>query len=356
MTVTRPQLEQSGPAASDAERRAALARADRLRAAGREVRVSTVWVRAAWWLVLACCAAVGVGASVVAVAHPVVGTAIAGGALLVALLDLTPRAPVRQLTFARATENVVALPAARPDERPVVLVLTTAGDLPRAGLARHLPGGVWRWSIGGLALVTACCGARIAGAQGTWIGVLQLLPTLVLLAALLALLDEAIADTDKDTDDTAVAAVLDAAHLLAADPPRHLDVAVVLAGAGDRRAAGLAAWLRERRRRGLRPAGAAIVHVESQRGAAPGPIWWERGGLLVGGRLHPQLVTAARAAAADVPGVGAHPAAGRTTGAAAEARNARWPAIAVGPGSDGGEPLVTFLVALARRLDGLVEP
>ena len=347
MTVT----EQSGPAAGDAERRAAIARAGRLRAAGREVRITTVWVRTAWWLVQALCAAAGVGASVVSVAHPIIGAAVAGGALLIALTDLPPLALARRLTFARATENVVAAPPDRAGERPVVLVLTASGDLPRRGLRQRLPGGVLRWSIGGLALVTACCGGRIGGVDGTWIGLLQLVPTLALLAALLALLDEAVADVQPG--DTAVEAILLAARELDADPPTQIDVAILLAGAGDRQAAGLRAWLAARRARGLTPADAAIVHVERGSGQPLELGWWERGGLLLGGRLHPQLITAARQAAGREPALRAVRAAGRTQGPAAQACSAGWPVIAVKAG-DGAETSA-FLVALARELDDLVK-
>src|SRR5438067_771420 len=97
-------------AGSDAERRAARLVARTLRATGRGVRTDTFWIRPAWGLVHALVAAVGVAASLVSVSHPVVGAALAGGALLAALADLTGLAPLlRLLTPQRATQNVVAL-------------------------------------------------------------------------------------------------------------------------------------------------------------------------------------------------------------------------------------------------------
>ncbi len=70
--------EQSGIACTDAERRAALALAAELRDQGREPRVQTLWVHAAWWAPQALAAALGVAASVVGVGTPVAGLSLAG--------------------------------------------------------------------------------------------------------------------------------------------------------------------------------------------------------------------------------------------------------------------------------------
>jgi hypothetical protein len=308
--------------------------------------VQTLWVHTAWWAPQALAATLGVAASVVGVGTPVVGLSLAAAALLVALIDLTPAAPLRRLTPARATQNVVSAPAQTPSAA-VTLIVTAAVDRRRRGLARRFPGGVLRWSLGGLVLVSACCAARVAGLDAGWLGAIQLLPTLVLLGCLLALLDQAVAEPAAGDDRGAVAAALALTAELDSSPPARLAVAVVLAGAGGAQSAGLRTWLRARRRRGLAGADIALLHLEPTPGEPPS--WWSRDGLVISGRLHPQLVRAARAAAADDDKRGAHEHSGIAGTAAATARRDRWPAIAVGVGdADAG---AAFALALVRELD-----
>jgi hypothetical protein len=338
--------EQSGIACTDAERRAALALAEELRDQGREPRVQTLWVHVAWWAPQALAAALGIAASVVGVGTPVAGLSLAGAALLIALLDLLPAAPLRRIIPARATQNVVSAPAAGPDV-PVTLILTAAVDRARGGLVRRFPGGVLRWSLAALVLVLACCVVRALETEAGWVGAVQLGPTLVLLGCLLALLDQAVAEPAARDDRGAVAAVLTVTAELDAAPPANLGVAVVLAGAGGAQAAGLRAWLRSRRRRGLTGADVALVHLEPTPGDPPS--YWARDGLVLSGRLHPQLVRAARAAAAAAPQLEARERRRIAGTAAASARSARWPAVAVGIG-DGADG-VAFTLALVRALD-----
>jgi hypothetical protein len=350
--------EPSGAAASDAERRAARALAAALRARGRTVRTPAVWIRTAWWLPVALACALGVAGSVLSVGSPPVGLAVTGAGLLVLLADLTPWAPVRRLTIARATQNVVSPPPARAGERPVTLVLTAATDLRRRGWAARLPGGVRRWALAALLAVLACALARLLGADGPLLGVVQLPPTLVLLVAIVALLDSA--GAAPQGDDSAVRAVLAVTDALDADPPRRLDVALVLAGAGGADHAGLRAWLRARRRRGLRPRQVAVVAIEPC--PAGPPVWWTADGLVVPARLHPQLQSAARAAAAARPELGARAVRGSDATAAAAARAGRWPAIALGAAADAGdgalqgaEAVAALAVELVRALDAELE-
>ncbi len=338
--------EQSGIACTDAERRAALALAQELRDQGREPRVQTLWVHAAWWAPQALAAALGVAGSVVGVGTPVAGLSLAGAALLTALLDLLPAAPLRRVIPVRATQNVVSAPAGGAD-MPVTLILTAAVDRARGGLARRFPGGVLRWSLAALALVLACCIVRVAGTEAGWVGVVQLPPTLVLLGCLLALLDQAVAEPALEDDRGAVAAALTVAAELDAAPPAHLGVAVVLAGAGGAQSSGLRAWLRSRRRRGLTGADVALLHLEPTPGDPPS--FWARDGLVLSGRLHPQLVRAARAASAAEPDLDVRERRHVAGTAAASARSARWPAIAVGIGGEGDG--VAFTLALVRALD-----
>ncbi|HEV2769147.1 MAG TPA: hypothetical protein VGV40_03060, partial [Solirubrobacteraceae bacterium] len=96
-------------AGSDAERRAALAAADELRALGYRPRIETVWVRPYDGLVHALHCLAGVVASLVMIDSAVVGAALAGAALVLTLGELTGAARLtRAITPRRATQNVVA--------------------------------------------------------------------------------------------------------------------------------------------------------------------------------------------------------------------------------------------------------
>ncbi len=341
--MQEPRQPQDAVAAcSDAERRRAQELARALTGAGREARTVTLWVRPASWPAQTLCAAAGVGASVVGVDQPAVGLAITGAALLLAVLEVSRRPLLRLLTGSRATQNVISPPPTRPGTRAVTLILSAATDDRRQSRTAALPVRLPAILIGSLALLTAALGLRVATSPGGWLDFVQLVPTLVLLAAIPLLLDEGLGAVVPGT--ATPDAVLELARRLDGAPPENLDVAVALTGAGSAQAAGLRAWLRDRRRRGLQPSDFAVLHIEPH--AGEGPVWWERDGTVVGHRLHPQLVAAARrAAAAGAPG--AHAVSGTGTTAAGIAIADGWPAIAAGPDVD-------FAEALVRELDAEV--
>src|SRR2546423_11169226 len=98
---------------TDAERRAARWLAAILAARGRDAELETHWVRPHWPLVHALHAGLGVAASLVATAQPAIGLGIALAAMVSAALDgLGGAQPVRRLTPARATQNLVSPPTA----------------------------------------------------------------------------------------------------------------------------------------------------------------------------------------------------------------------------------------------------
>ena len=332
--------ESSGTAGSDAERRFALELARDLRDGGRDARVQTFWFRGAWWLTLAACAAGGIVASVLSVGNPLPGLVVAARAAVLAAAELTGFPVLRRLTRARASQNVVSPPPSRPGERPVTLILTAATDRPRRGLATRLRLPLPVLTIAALVLIGACAGLRVAGIDDGWVGAAQVVPTLVALVALVTFLDQGVADVAERPP--AAAAVLELARVLDAEPPRHLDVAVVLAGAGAAQAAGLRRWLDGRRRRGMLAAQVAIVHLEP----TGEPLWWERDGIALPSALHPQLRDCAREAAAGDPPA-ARPVRRMQGTAAAWARADRWPVIAVGVSDDD----VQFVRTLVRNLD-----
>jgi hypothetical protein len=207
-----------GPlACTDTERRAALALAAELRAAGRAPRLEARWVRPGWPAWQALCAIAGVIASVVSVDHALTGLIVVGVALAVSLSHGRGRLPLGR---ARATQDVVA-PAPAP--RAVALVVLAAVDRPRTSVLDRLPAPLL-WLQGALLLTAAFVAPRLAGAEGTLLGAAQLVPTVVLLLLAAGLLDAAFeppAPGDAAATRTAVA--------LAAVPWAD----IVLVGAGE---------------------------------------------------------------------------------------------------------------------------
>ncbi len=252
-------------AGSDAERRAARLLARELRRAGLRPRTDTFWVRPAWPAVAAACCATAVAGSVASVEHPQTGLALAVAALLVFAADTTGLLrPLRRLTPERATQNVLVPVAAGPDAH-VRLVVTAAIDAGRlwAGIRVRWP---LAWIAGALLLTVVFAGARALDAEGTALGVAQLLPTVLLILAIGALVEAAVASPDMRAG-AAPAAAVGLAAALAARPPRNLAVELLLAGAGWDHAAGVRRHLRTLRRAGTRPGDAMLLEVGSVAGA-----------------------------------------------------------------------------------------
>ena len=123
----------------------------------------------------------------------------------------------------------------------------------------------WRlYFWGGIAPLLPILGARMAGADAEWVSVLQLIPTIVLVAAIFVLVDIALSDPVPGAVDNAsgVAAVIGAAERLRAEPAENLDVWVVLTGAGECQAEGMRSFVREHRGN-LEPETTAVVAVDS---------------------------------------------------------------------------------------------
>lgn len=356
-------IERRG-AGSDAERRAAALLAEALRDTGRRRRrtthVRTTWVRPHRGPVHALLAALAVAGSVLSVDHAALGLALTGAALVLFAGDLSGRFTLlRRLTFERATELVVARDAR---EARVRLVVTASVDAPTPGLlgqgallrlqARlrrrvrgHLAGPYGVLAAALVALV-ACTLARVLGAEGSLVGALQLVPTVIALLAVGAALDQAGATpppqgANADASAAAVAVALVAA--LDANPPRELAVDCVLAGAGGAHALGFRRWIAGERRGGLRPEQVAVLHLAAC--GAGHPVAWRRDGLVLPLRYHPRLV-----ALAQQVGLPLHES--RETSGARAARAVRWPAIAVGcVDDDGVAPRLGADEDTAERLD-----
>ena len=76
------------------------------------------------------------------------------------------------------------------DPREVALIVLAAVDRPRTAVLGRVPAAL-EWLQGALALTVALAGARLAGADGTLVGIAQLVPAAVALAAAAGFLDAA---------------------------------------------------------------------------------------------------------------------------------------------------------------------
>lgn len=328
---------------TDAERRAALELRRVLRAAGREAEIETVWVRPAWAATHTLHAALAVIGSVLAVFLPVAGAAVLGAALLFLLLDLAGWGWfVRRLTAERATQNVVSPP---PRPAPFRLLITAHYDAGRSGLiyaerlqkrfararrsARGRLPGPFGWFVLALLALLGCAAARISGAEGTTVGLVQLLPTVGLVLGAAAGVDLALSDAGPGAGDNAsgVAVALALTAALDAAPPENLGVELVLAGAGDGPGAGLAAHLRARLDE-LDPRSAIVLGLRTS--GAGTPAWLSHEGTLVALRTHRQLEAACARAARAEAHLGARPERSHALSPLAPARRARLPAVTVG--------------------------
>jgi hypothetical protein len=271
------------PACSDAERRLAVWAHDDLRARGHEAWVETHWVRpqVAAGLALGC--ALTAAGGLIAIGAPVAGLiAAAVGAVSVAI-DASGRAgPLRWLLPRRATQVVLVAPdeartgaAGAADASAadavtgnadaggarVELLIVARTDVPRGGLVRrlaHVPGGLWWPALCALAVVAAAA-ARVAGADGTLLGALQLAPTVVLLAAVAGALDQLASPVgDGRAEDAALEAALAAHDRLVREPAPGIAAGLLLAAPD-----ALRAHLRRER---LDPRRTALLHV------AGGPV------------------------------------------------------------------------------------
>ncbi len=120
---------------------------------------------------------------------------------------------LRRLTFERATQNVVS-PDPRGEDKRVRLILTAAIDAPRAGIGergalariaarlRRALGGrlpsIHGFLVAALVALVACCAARLAlDDVPRALGLVQLLPTVVVICALALLLDSAASQASR---------------------------------------------------------------------------------------------------------------------------------------------------------------
>jgi hypothetical protein len=226
---------------------------------------------------------------------------------------------------------------------PVTLIVTANYDAGRTGLVYRRPlrrfgaalnrpihGPGW---LGWLAICFICVLVtailRDRGSAGTLIGVVQLAPTAVLVLALGLLLDLAASSFGPAAGDNAsgVAVALALARALDVAPPTHLNVDLVLQGAGDGDMIGLRRHLRAHRHE--RDAADTVVLGLAACGGGS-PRWWVSDGALIPRGLNPRLGRLAAQGAAALEAPHPLPHSGRNVSPALPARAAGLPSISIG--------------------------
>jgi hypothetical protein len=273
-------------ACTDAERRAALWLHDELRSRGHEAWVETRWVRPQRYATVALGCLLAVAGGLVATVAPAAGLAVAVIGALVLALEAAGFVP--PLFPRRATQDVLV-----PHEGAAMpLVVAAAYDAPKDRWRRLLRPR-WAWTACAVA-VAGAAGARLGGVDATWLGAVQLVPTVVLLVAFAAAVDIALSGFAADSGSGAAVAVA-LFDELRREPPRSLAPSLLLFGAG---------------RAARRPRAEGVVLELGPCG--DGPPTWSAG--------HPQLRAAAGRAAEALGYEGGGSAAGvRIAGSAPEA-------------------------------------
>jgi len=243
----------TGVAGSDTERRAANRLAEALRQRGRAVSVESVSVRISEAGTISLHAGLAVAGGLLGLMWPLVGAAIV---LLAAFSFYAERSLgltlIGRLIPKRATQNVLSPPPGPAWDDEVEVVLTAGYDLPSS-----YPVGEWlsnRFSgrlttdrillCGGMLPVFAAMMLGAAEVEGTWVGVIQLIGTIVLLSLIAAQVDRTVAaDAEAEAADLRATenllAVLDEAiEDSEGDPP----IAVAFFGAESASAKGAASF------------------------------------------------------------------------------------------------------------------
>ena len=338
-------------AGSDAERRAANWLAARCREQIGEAEIETFWSRPNWALAHLWHVALAVVGSLVALASPIAGIVLLGIALISVVCDaLTGVSLGRRLTPERASQNVRVPATGQPTTR---LVLTANYDAGRTGLAYRLrpitsrigqalhgftPGWLG-WLTIAILWLLAVAVLRSEGHTSKLIGAIQLLPTVGLVIGFALLLELATGNWSPAANDnaTGAAVVLQVAASLAATPPQHLDIEVLLTGAGDAEQIGLRRYLRAQRgtRRRRQPRSNAISVGLAASGAGT-PHWWQSDGALVPVRYATSMRRIAARTAEEETYLDARPHRGRGNQTALPARLAGRAAVTIGCLDAGG--------------------
>ena len=205
-------------------------------------------------------------------------------------------ATTRRLLGRRASQNVVSW---GDRAAPGALVLVAHYDSGRGGLVRR---DAWRrrlavvgplspflWS---LVAVLVCCLVRLAGVEGTWLSIVQFVPTVVLIVSFALLVDMAMAAVQQGENDNASGVAL-ALRLAERAEPELFGVHVVLTGSQKALAEGMRSFVRAHRDELDRERTVVLNLDEVGDGS---PRYTRREGAIPSLRSHPQLVRLSAAA------------------------------------------------------------
>ena len=242
---------------SEGDRRARAMLAAELESMGRPADVEEIRVRPAWQLTFAIFAGLAAAGTVLSSIAPPAGAVILLLTAAAMYGDLAAGFHTFRLFFPRRTTGNVISTERR--ERPAARVILTAHhDSGRTGLlyGLRLPSPRRRratltsplhflfWTVM-VALVAAI--VRLAMDESGALDVVQFVLAAIFLTYVVLLLDSAAAAPSPGASDNAsgVAALLEAARRLTAEPPELIETWVFLTGAGDAGALGMRAWLEE---------------------------------------------------------------------------------------------------------------
>ncbi len=242
---------------SEQDRRTVGMLAAELESMGRPAEVEEISVRPAWQLTFAIFAGLAAAGTVLSSIVPPAGAVILLLTAAAMYGDLAAGFHTFRLFFPRRTTGNVISTERR--ERPAARVILTAHhDSGRTGLlyALRVPSLRRRratltsplhflfWTVM-VALVAAI--VRLAMDESGALDVVQFVLAAIFLTYVVLLLDSAAAAPSPGASDNAsgVAALLEAARRLTAEPPELIETWVFLTGAGDAGALGMRAWLEE---------------------------------------------------------------------------------------------------------------
>ena len=327
-------------AGTDAERRAANHLAEELQGLGRDVVIepTDVWPR--YSLAHLIHALMAIAASILSVAAPLAAVALAALATMSALGDITGRLLlVRRVTGRRASQDVLSREGG---DRPGALVIVAHYDAGRSGLvfsrrwierrARlgkrlRRPLGLaepFFWSI---AVVLACSLLRQGGIESLALDIPQFLATALLILSVPLLIDVGLSEVVPGASHNASGAAT--ALRLAdryGDTLEHLDLWVLLPGAGESAMPVLRRWLR-RHRGELDPASTIFLGLD---GVGHGTVRYaRREGALLTSAYHPALLEICDELAAGDDDFGARGLVSRSPGDVHGARTKGYPAVAI---------------------------
>ena len=267
------------PPGSDAERRAAQHLVGRLEEIGREADMEAFSVWPNWATGYAINAGIAIVGSVLSVSSAALGTVLVMAAAILTFLDLAGITPTtRRLLGRRASQNVVSW---GDRDKPGAVLLVAHYDTGPTRTRPLLPMFV------ALLVVLACCALRAGGMEGTFLTVVQFIPTVVLILYVALLLDIALSPAAPGEIDNAsgVAVVLRLAERLG-DELEYFGVNVLFTGSQKAMAQGMRAFLKSHSKE-LKPGDTVVLNLDAVGGGELRET--KREGPLLTVKSHPQL-------------------------------------------------------------------